>query len=734
MNDIILVISSDVSSNVAIQDALKHSTVLFVDTYTEATSLLEQGKCYPLILMDLDTLSTDGKRLLNSLASSSQYRNCTVIVFGGDNTRDGTLCTSKRMYVEYLSKPIARELLIALVKLQMLRSHITPLEERIQEQDAFQDTLIRQLPIGVAITEEKNPTGQSEDDLFYVNPAFEQITGRTNEELIHMGWTNISHPDDIASDLRNYQKLLSGEITSYNMEKRYIRPDGTIVWVNMTMGVLDLPGMARRRYACLIQNITERKHMQEALSKSLERFRIAQEMSPDGFSILHPIRDQNECVVDFTWVYENPAIARMNGTDPEKVIGKRLLELFPSHQGTRIFKTYQQVAELGTPQTIEEGSAGESMVRQTWLRLAVVPMGDDIAILAQDLTERKQAEELLVYQRDHDPLTGLYNREYLENKIKQVEDENILPVSIIIVDTNGLKLVNDSFGHAEGDSILKRTANLLLSHSRKNDIVARYGGDEFVLVLPSVSLLETESLLKVLDSEAKEMETTGIPCSLAYGYAIRNSVAEKFVTIFKAAEDMMNRHKLYESSSAKNKTIGLIINSLFAKSRRESEHSKRVSNLCESIAKRLGMTPVEIQRMRIAGLMHDIGKIGISETILNKTGKLSEGEWEQMRQHPEIGYRILSASNEFADISNAILEHHERWDGKGYPRGLAGEDISVQGRIIAVADAFDAMTSERSYKQPMTVQSAIAEIQRYAGTQFDPTIAQVVVAQYTEFV
>jgi HD-GYP domain-containing protein (c-di-GMP phosphodiesterase class II) len=145
------------------------------------------------------------------------------------------------------------------------------------------------------------------------------------------------------------------------------------------------------------------------------------------------------------------------------------------------------------------------------------------------------------------------------------------------------------------------------------------------------------------------------------------------------------------------------------------------------------MSTMEVQRMRIAGLMHDIGKIGIPEPILNKAGRLSDTEWEQIQRHPEIGFRILSASNEFTDISTAILEHHERWDGKGYPRGLSGNSISLQGRIITIADAFDAMTSERSYKMPMSVQAALEEIHRCAGSHFDPDLARLFAASYEEF-
>jgi diguanylate cyclase (GGDEF)-like protein/PAS domain S-box-containing protein len=344
-------------------------------------------------------------------------------------------------------------------------------------------------------------------------------------------------------------------------------------------------------------------------------------------------------------------------------------------------------------------------------------------VVCRDITDSKQAADRLLYQRNHDYLTGLFNRGYLENELKHVADPSYLPVTIVMADTNGLKLVNDSFGHETGDEILKQTAQLLAASARPDDVVARYGGDEFVLLLPKTNSATAEHIVDSIETKVKRIEIDSFQLSLSFGYHTRTEATESFIETIKKAEDMMYRNKLYESASAKNKTIGLVINSLFAKSNRESQHSKRVSELCEAIAVRMGLSEREINRLRIAGLMHDIGKIGIPEEILNKPGRLTGEEWEAMQRHPETGYRILAASSDFSDISTAILEHHERWDGTGYPRGKLGADISMQARIIMIADSFDAMTSERSYKQSMSVTDALIEIDRCAGTQFDPVIA-----------
>ena len=398
----------------------------------------------------------------------------------------------------------------------------------------------------------------------------------------------------------------------------------------------------------------------------------------------------------------------------------------------------KKLFETGEPQSCELRLIRADGSDFFWARMdATVMKGSDgtsvCHLVLSDITKRKRADERLEYQRNHDFLTGLYNRGFLENEFSRLEDEQYLPVSLIIVDTNGLKLINDSFGHKMGDEVLRKTAESLNNNCRTHDIVARYGGDEFVMLLPNTTSAEAESRIKEIESTAGQVEIAAIQLTLSFGYQTRDTTLEDFAYIFKKAEDMMYRNKLYESSSAKSKTIGLVINSLFAKSDRESRHSKRVSALCEFIATKMNMSATEISRMRIAGLMHDIGKIGISEVVLNNQGKLTTEQWKEIKRHPEIGYRILAASSDFVDIATAILEHHEKWDGKGYPRGIAGESISLQARIITIADAYDAMTSERTYKQPMTIHDAIEEIRNCSGKHFDPQIASVFIDHYQEF-
>ncbi|MBP1761431.1 MAG: diguanylate cyclase protein, partial [Firmicutes bacterium] len=195
--------------------------------------------------------------------------------------------------------------------------------------------------------------------------------------------------------------------------------------------------------------------------------------------------------------------------------------------------------------------------------------------------------------------------------------------------------------------------------------------------------------------------------------------------IFKKAEDYMFKDKIIESQSMRGKTIQTIITTLNEKNRREEQHSHRVSILCKSIGEALNLNEGKIEELKTVGLLHDIGKIGIDENILNKNGRLTEIEFTEIKRHPEIGYRILSTVNEMLDLANYVLYHHERWDGSGYPKGLKGNDIPLVSRIIAIADAFDAMSSERSYRSSMPEQVIIEELRNNAGIQFDPQLVNV---------
>lgn len=275
-----------------------------------------------------------------------------------------------------------------------------------------------------------------------------------------------------------------------------------------------------------------------------------------------------------------------------------------------------------------------------------------------------------------------------------------------------------------GDQLLKETAEIIKSASPKNSFSARWGGDEFIILLPKTNFIEAGELANSMTELASKAQIGSLQLSISIGWETKNDVEESIKDVFKKAEDYMYRRKLFESPSMRGKTIKAILHTLHEKNKREEQHSKRVAKLCKLLGQELNLNDKEVAELEICGLFHDIGKIAINESILNKPAKLTDEEWTEMKRHSEIGYRILSAVNDMAEIANYVLAHHERWDGLGYPKGLKGEEIPVQARIIALVDSYDAMTSDREYRKALSDEYAIGEIERNAGIQFDPELAR----------
>ena len=254
--------------------------------------------------------------------------------------------------------------------------------------------------------------------------------------------------------------------------------------------------------------------------------------------------------------------------------------------------------------------------------------------------------------------------------------------------------------------------------------VYRVSSSLFVVLIPFHTDLDPEWLTRRLHSAVEQIRIDRIEPSASIGYA-RHESHQRIHDQIAAAERHMRREKLLTKDKTVNNMIDVIMKSLYAKNPRESDHSLRVSKIAVNIGKRMGLDKHSLEKIRIAGLMHDIGKIGIHESILDKTGSLTPEERAEMQEHAVIGYKILNATSEFAEISDIILSHHEQWDGSGYPRGLRAIEIPLTARLIAVADAFDAMTSDRPYRKALSYKVALNELKAQAGSQFDPDAVDV---------
>lgn len=324
----------------------------------------------------------------------------------------------------------------------------------------------------------------------------------------------------------------------------------------------------------------------------------------------------------------------------------------------------------------------------------------------------------------YDSLTEIYNRRFFEEELKRLDTTRQLPISIIVADLNGLKIINDSYGHKMGDYLLKRSAKLIKNSIRKEDILARQGGDEFIILLPQTEAEAAAKIIQRIKDKTGIIKGTSIPLSIALGQSTKNDENEDIEDVIKEADNQMYKNKLSESRSSKSNIVEGLINALEAKSNETKEHALRMKNTALNFAKKLNLSESKQNRLTLLAALHDIGKINISEEILNKPDKLNQKEWEIIKKHTEQGYKIASSSQEFAAVAEDIFSHHERWDGSGYPRQLKGEEIPYLARIISLVDAYDVMTNDRAYSAAVSKEEALAEIRRCSGTQFDPDLAE----------
>jgi len=477
------------------------------------------------------------------------------------------------------------------------------------------------------------------------------------------------------------------------------------------------------------QLTTSEKELRIQYDKIIEseyNFRNIFEASSDGILIV-----SNNKVIDC-----NLAMVDLIGYDSKScILGKNPIELSPEKQPDgelskeKVLKIYKSVAQNGNYKFEWWYKRVDGRILPVEIMMTNILFNGSRVFhsLWRDISERKEMENKMEYLSYHDQLTGLYNRRFFEEELIRIDVEKNLPITIIMGDVNGLKLVNDSFGHSIGDKLLKKVAKVMSAGCRRDDIVARLGGDEFVILLSKTDTYEAEQIVKRIKEMALKEKAGSVDISVSFGCETKKTNKEKIQDILKKADDHMYEKKLLESQSMRWKTINAIITTLHGKNKSEEEHSHKVSILCENMGIALGLSKDEIKDLKTVGLLSDIGKIAIDESIFKKPGELTDEDWEEVKRHPEIGYRILSTVNSMSQMAEYVLAHHEKWNGTGYPKGLKGEEIPLQSRILTISDSYEAMISERNYRNALTEEAAIEELKINAGLQFDPKLVRIFV-------
>jgi diguanylate cyclase (GGDEF)-like protein/PAS domain S-box-containing protein len=563
------------------------------------------------------------------------------------------------------------------------------------------------------------------DNIVWGNESFFNIIGYNKKEAPSIELLSLLFPEERKKIADNFRCAYATQKFPAAVSFRILAKNGVVKWLELKSSIIYLDG--RKTVLNFCADISEYHENERILRENEAKYRLLIK------SVADVIWVYNFSLKRFTYISDS--VLSLRGFTPDEIRGESLNESIESDFRVKFKSLLKKGTEefLKSPHTpanylfeaLQRCKNGSSKWVEISIKFRFGKGGEiELAGVTRDIDERKKTEKQFLNLSYNDPLTGLYNRRYYEMELKRLNYPRNLPISLIMADVDGLKMTNDAFGHAVGDKLLIRVAEIIRDNSRADDIVARVGGDEFVILLPQTAYTETERMVKRIKDSIATEDFSPVKISVSLGFATKEAPGQKIDEVYKEAEDFMYRCKLSEGNNARSETIKVIINNLYQKSAEEKVHAENVGGFCRALAEAMEMSASDIEEMAVMGTMHDIGKIGINMDILKKAYTLTETEFQDVQRHAEISYQILKSSNEFSAIAYDILCHHERLDGYGYPRGIKGAEISRKTRILTIADAFDSMTSGRFYKNKISIKAAAAELKRNINTQFDPELVK----------
>jgi diguanylate cyclase (GGDEF)-like protein/PAS domain S-box-containing protein len=558
-------------------------------------------------------------------------------------------------------------------------------------------------------------------NLLFCNDSLCHIMGYSREELMKMSY-------------RDYYVNPKELFRVFNKVYRTGQPEKSANWTIITGGgkekhieisaslLQDDQGKAIG-FRGVGRDVTERKQAEEALRESEEKYRDILASIEDGFF---------EVDLKGNIVFCNNASASMLGYSVDEFMGMNYSAFcrYPD----QVFNAFNKVFRTGKTQHAQTFDMVKKDGSDAYGELSLSLVQDEEGTLVgfrgvgRDVTERKQFEEQLKYLSLHDQLTELYNRSYFENELARLSRSREYPITIISIDLDGLKLVNDTVGHEQGDQLLIACAKTLHDTLRGSDILARIGGDEFVAILPRTDESTAENIIKRIKiniDHYNRKQKYKLPLSVSIGFSTAEDNIKPLQDTFKEADDLMYRDKLHKGVDSRSQIILSLMAALGERDFITEGHARRLEDLCNRVGEKIGLSKKQLSDLVLLAQVHDLGKVGTPDKILFKNGSLTDEEWQIMQQHSEKGYRIAMSSSDLSGIANLILKHHERWDGCGYPLGIGGKEIPIECRILSIADAYDAMTSDRPYRKAMKQEETIAELQKNAGSQFDPELVDI---------
>lgn len=608
----------------------------------------------------------------------------------------------------------------------------TRLQRRLNELESAQAGLSRDLGLSRAANKFLSSVLDTIDALVVVVDATGQIV-RLNkafrQSLTAPGqsvdgrylWDMLLLPDDVLAVQIIIKKLLAQH--SHTVSANYwLTKSGNLRLISWSFTALRGAGDEVEYIVGIGMDVTEREQAEEDLRVNKERYQLLFNSVNDAVFVYSLAKgEQKSRIIEVNEVacerleYHRDELLRMTPSVIERPLNAAQIPLIEHkllHQKHALFEAVQRT-KSGRDIPVEVNAHLFSLYGQS-----------TVLSVARDITERKEMEEKLRFVTMHDSLTGLYNRAYFDEEVRRLASARDLHAGIIACDVDGLKLINDSMGHQAGDELLRAAGSAISSAVREGDFVARTGGDEFVVILYNVDCTVIKKVMdRIRAAIARQNDQDpGLPLSISLGCAVSGENTNDIHHLLKEADDNMYREKLHHNQSNRSMLVHGLKKALEARDFITEGHGDRLTNLIDKLGQAVGMEERDRTDLRLLAQFHDFGKVGIPDRILFKPGRLTDDEYSEMKRHSEIGHRIAQSVPDLSPIADRILKHHEWWNGEGYPLGLKGEEIPLECRILSIADAYDAMTSDRPYRKAMTHEDALIELYRFKGRQFDPML------------
>ncbi len=557
----------------------------------------------------------------------------------------------------------------------------------------------------------------------FVPPSIEEVWGIPKDIFNRKDlWEKYLPKEDLIRLKEFWNKIYSLKYPKkiFGIEHRIVTEKKGVLWLYSRISIRIIGKIMR--IVGYTGDVTKRKIMEEEISRSEKEYKAIFESVKDGIVILR------DCKV----VKCNKNFLKLLGLNSEvNILGKKFWDIFINGM-FNITELKEKITNF-----VEDNLASDkthtfehSFINfngdKMYVEISLTPysLGKEkyILVLIRDITARKITEERMRYLSHHDSLTGLYNRNFFETEMDRYNDQRSYPITIIIADVDGLKLINDSMGHKKGDELIKNAAKILKNSLRSSDILARMGVDEFAILLPHTDWMTAKKIKNriLLKLEEHNKDHPELPVHLSIGVATAEDERIDLESLYRQADDAMYWNKLLYGKRVKLRILKSFIKALEERDYIKESHTKKITYLCKRLAKSVGLSRYEIRKLVLLAFFHDLGKVAIPEDILFKKGKLTSVEWNIVKKHTEIGYKIVTNMPKISEIRHLILKHHEKWNGSGYPLGLKKEEIPIECRVFQICDAFDVMTRKTPYRPPLSIDEAKQELLDNAGSQFDP--------------